>query len=419
LLLLLLFFPFLMSPLELPPSVDNVDFASLPWNLNLPSQHVYLHLTTTTDWSEEEKFLQELESSVFSYQDRPLPLTPATTSLNYGTTLWEGLKAYRVDDLKAVVFRPDQNYARMRAGAHEMCLPMPSKRLFLRAVQLAVQKNAHLLPPVGDGMKLYVRPMLLGSGQQLGLYPSPQVSFLVYVSPTGNHFASATAGLNLHLETRRARASRGGMGSTKCAGNYAVALKPLMDAKKHGFHDNVFLELETLPEKDGHGIEQAVLQELSAANVFVVLRTGEIVTPSLDRGTILPGVTRRSVVELIEAFADELQPFMAKSTENPDVRVTVSTRDITVGELAHATEFFATGTAAEVVPVARVATSPDDHFSSVDVTFPHGADLPGGPVTAKLLDMLREAMKGMRGADGGPCNGWLRDPLASPEDFCA
>jgi branched-chain amino acid aminotransferase len=128
-------------------------------------------LTTTTDWSEEEKFLQELESSVFSYQDRPLPLTPATTSLNYGTTLWEGLKAYRVNNLKAVVFRPEQNYARMRAGAHEMCLPMPSKRLFLRAVQLAVQENAHLLPPVGDGMKLYVRLMLLGSGQQLGLYP--------------------------------------------------------------------------------------------------------------------------------------------------------------------------------------------------------------------------------------------------------
>jgi branched-chain amino acid aminotransferase len=136
-------------------------------------------LTTTTDWSEEEKLLQELESSVFLYQDRPLPLTPATTSLNYGTTLWEGLKAYHVTDLKAVVFRPDQNYACMRAGAHEMCLPMPSKCLFLQAVQLAVQKNAHLLPPVGDGMKLYVRPMLLGSGQQLGLYPSPQVSFLL------------------------------------------------------------------------------------------------------------------------------------------------------------------------------------------------------------------------------------------------
>lgn len=84
-------------------------------------------------------------------------------------------------------------YERMKKGAYDMCLPMPSKDIFMKALQLAVQKNVHYLPPPGDGVKLYLRPMLMGTGQQLGLYPSPQMSFLVYVSPTGNYFSAATA----------------------------------------------------------------------------------------------------------------------------------------------------------------------------------------------------------------------------------
>lgn len=169
---------------------QSIDFASLPWNLNLPDEHVYLHLKTDSEWTEDH--LKLLEDNVFSYADKKLSFFPATTSLNYGTTIWEGLKAYRTTDEKAAVFRADQNYERMKNGAFEMGLPMPSKELFMRAIQIVVQRNSHLIPPSGEGMKLYVRPMLLGTGQQLGLYPSPQFSFLVYVSPTGNYFKSAT-----------------------------------------------------------------------------------------------------------------------------------------------------------------------------------------------------------------------------------
>ena len=110
----------------------------------------------------------------------------------------------------------------------------------------------------------------------------------------------------------------------KCSGNYAVALKPLMDAKKQGFHDNLFLELETYSGKDG-SLDEAILQEMSAANVFFVLKTGEVVTPSLDRNTILPGVTRESVITLIEEFKEELQDAMEKSTGQRNV--SVSSRD--------------------------------------------------------------------------------------------
>ncbi|KAG7357156.1 aminotransferase [Nitzschia inconspicua] len=395
---------------------DGIDFESLPWNLNHPEEHCYVHLTTTSDGWTKEHYDPETDSgqlfdSVHKYNATPLPVFPSMTSLNYGTTIWEGLKCYRNEDGKPIVFRPDRNFERFANGAAQMCLPVPSRELFLRGIQHVLQQNSHIIPPHGEGMKLYVRPMLLGSGQQLGLYPSPQFSLLFFVSPTGNYFKTATGGLQLHLETRRSRAARGGVGNVKCSGNYAVALKPLMDAKKQGFHDNLFLELETY-HKDGN-LESAILQEMSAANVFLVLRTGEIVTPSLERGTILPGVTRDSVITIVNEFAEELKVAMKEST-GQDSNVTVSSRDITVAELKNATEAFCTGTAAEVAPIARLATGEgEDPF---EVVFEHGHSLPGGPVTSAILKMLREVMVGDRSSNG--TKDWLRDPFGSPDEFC-
>jgi len=251
--------------------------------------------------------------------------------------------------------------------------------------------------------------MMLGSGQQLGLYPSKEFSLLFYVSPTGNYFKSATGGLVLHLETKRCRAARGGMGSTKCAGNYATALKPLMDAKAQGFHDNLYLELETYKEGS---LGDAVLQEMSAANVFLVLKTGEIVTPSLERGTILPGVTRESVLAIIEAFADELKPAMEASTGQGNVQP--CSRDVTVRDLEDATEAFCTGTAAEIACIGSIATGEGEEAFKRE--FPHGRSLPGGPVTAALLQMIRQVMIGERTCDA--TQGWLRDPRTTAEVFC-
>jgi branched-chain amino acid aminotransferase len=176
------------SPKPLPPK-EGIAFEDLPWNLNLPEEHSYLHLTTTTgEWTSQHynpaDDSGDLFDSVKKYSQDLLPLTPSTTSLNYGTTIWEGLKCFRDKEGKPIVFRPDMNFKRFSRGGKQMCLPPPSRELFLRGVQHVLQQNSHLIPPHGDGMKLYVRPMLLGSGQQLGLYPSPQISLLFYVSPT-------------------------------------------------------------------------------------------------------------------------------------------------------------------------------------------------------------------------------------------
>ena len=171
------------------PPKDGIEFDGLPWNLNLPNEISYLHLTTTTgEWGKEhydpDTDTGLVLSSVHKYCDRSLPLFPSTTSINYGTTIWEGLKCYRKSDGSCVVFRPDRNYERFCRGAEQMCLPKPSRELFMRGIQNIIQKQSQMVPPHGDGMKLYVRPMLMGSGQQLGLYPSPEFSLLFYVSPT-------------------------------------------------------------------------------------------------------------------------------------------------------------------------------------------------------------------------------------------
>jgi branched-chain amino acid aminotransferase len=178
----------------LPPK-DGIDFESLPWNLNHPEEHSYIHLTTSGEWTPDHydplSDTGSIFDSVHKYDETPLPLYPSTTSLNYGTTIWEGLKCFRKRDGSPVVFRPDRNFLRLTNGAEQMCLPKPSRELFLRGVQLVLQRNSHLIPPAGEGMKLYVRPLLMGSGQQLGLYPSPQFSLLFFVSPTVSSRRSA------------------------------------------------------------------------------------------------------------------------------------------------------------------------------------------------------------------------------------
>jgi branched-chain amino acid aminotransferase len=184
------------------------------------------------------------------------------------------------------------------------------------------------------------------------------------------------------------------------------------DAKKLGFDDNLYLELDTYHNSS---LQEAVLQELSAANIFLVLKTGELVTPSLERGTILPGVTRDSILELAKAYKDELKPMFANSIgySGSDVEVTVSERDVRVKDLANAVEVFITGTAAEVVPVQSIATSGDSE-ESFSAVFPHGKT-EGGPVTSKLLDMLREVLAEQRSCD--VTKDWLCDVYESPEVF--
>ncbi len=402
---------------QIPQPKSDVDFENLPWNLNMPEFHSYVHITTKSVWDhthyDPSNDSGSVVSSIRSYTGSgSLPIYPACTSLNYGTTVWEGLKCYRDADGYAIVFRPDMNYKRFCDGAEAMCLPAPSIELFMRGLQSVIQNNATLIPPHGDGMKLYIRPILYGSGQQLGLYPSSEFSMLFYASPTGNFLkGNSIEGLKLHLETFRSRASRGGTGRFKCSGNYASLLKPLQDANLEGFNDNLYLELETYHSGK---LKDAIIQELSAANIFLVLNTGEIVTPSLSRGTVLPGVIRDSILVLAKHFSEELKEAMIESTGNPNATITVQERDIKVREFKNACEVFVTGTASEILPVQSLSTGRKDK-EKYTKKFRFGKNLPGGPVTKKLFEILKEVVYGRRTCPAP--KGWLVDPFGSPEEF--
>ncbi|KAK9697561.1 hypothetical protein RND81_08G045300 [Saponaria officinalis] len=253
-----------------------------------------------------------------------IELSPASVVLNYGQGLFEGLKAFRREDGKLLLFRPDQNALRLQIGAERMCMPSPSIHQFLDAVKQTVLANKRWIPPPGKG-SLYIRPLLIGTGPSLGISPAPEYSFIVYASPVNKYFKEGSAPLSLYIEDEFDRASRGGVGGVKSITNYGQALRPLTRAKSRGFSDVLFLDSAT-----GKFIEEA-----SAANVFIVKDQKIYTAPT--KGTILPGVTRKSIIEIAR-----------------DLGYEVEERMIEVEELLDADEAFCTGTAVVVAPVGSV-----------------------------------------------------------------
>ncbi|XP_022869634.1 branched-chain amino acid aminotransferase 2, chloroplastic-like isoform X2 [Olea europaea var. sylvestris] len=177
----------------------------------------------------------------------------------WDSKLWTGLKAYRKHDGNILLFRPNENGLRLRMGAERMCMPCPSVEQFVEAVNATVLANERWIPPAGKG-SLYIRPMLMGSGAVLGLAPSPEYTFLIYVSPVGNYFKEGLAPINLIVETVTPRATPGGTGGVKTIGNYAAVLKAQIAAKENGFSDVLYLD----------SVHKRYVEEVSACNVFVV-----------------------------------------------------------------------------------------------------------------------------------------------------
>ncbi|KAL8128459.1 hypothetical protein V2J09_017614 [Rumex salicifolius] len=249
---------------------------------------------------------------------RNIELNPAAAVLNYGQGIFEGLKAYRREDGRIVLFRPDQNAMRMKSGAERVCMPCPSTQQFIDAVKQTVLANKRWIPPPGKG-SLYIRPLLIGTGPTLGVAPSTEYTFLVYACPEG------TAPLNLFIEDEFDRASQGGAGGVKTICNYAPGLKPLLRAKSRGYSDVLYLD----------SVNHKYVEEVTACNVFIV-KDNTISTPAAN-GTILPGITRRSIAEIARDFGYKVEE-----------------RLIPVEEVMEAGEVFCTGTAVVVAPVGSV-----------------------------------------------------------------
>ncbi|KAG7026908.1 Branched-chain amino acid aminotransferase 2, chloroplastic [Cucurbita argyrosperma subsp. argyrosperma] len=253
-----------------------------------------------------------------------IELSPSAGVLNYGQGLFEGLKAYRKEDGSILLFRPEENALRMRLGAERMCMPSPTVDQFVEAVKATVAANKRWVPPSGKG-SLYIRPLLMGSGAVLGLAPSPEYTFLIYVSPVGNYFKEGIAPINLVIEHELHRATPGGTGGVKTIGNYAAVLKAQSAAKAKGYSDVLYLDC----------VHKKYLEEVSSCNIFVV--KGNVISTPAIKGTILPGITRKSIIDVARSLGYEVEE-----------------RFVAVDELLEADEVFCTGTAVVVSPVGSV-----------------------------------------------------------------
>ncbi|KAJ8561388.1 hypothetical protein K7X08_027578 [Anisodus acutangulus] len=253
-----------------------------------------------------------------------IELSPSAGVLNYGQGLIEGTKAYRRNDGQIFLFRPQESAIRMQIGAERMCMLSPSTQQFVDAVKLTALANKRWIPPAGKG-SLYIRPLLIGNGPVLGVAPAPEYTFLVYACPVGNYLRNGTQPLTLYVEEELHRAAQGGAGGVKAITNYAPVMKAIKRAKERGYSDVLYLD----------SVNNKYIEEVSASNIFLV--KGKIISTPAASGTILEGITRKSIIEI-----------------SHDLGYQVEERLIEAEELISADEVFCTGTALGVAPVGSI-----------------------------------------------------------------
>ncbi|KAK4260224.1 hypothetical protein QN277_003368 [Acacia crassicarpa] len=285
-----------------------------------------------------------------------IEMSPSAGVLNYGQGLFEGLKAYRKQDGNILLFRPEENAMRMKIGAERMCMPSPTMEQFVEAVKATVIANKRWIPPSGRG-SLYIRPLLMGTGAVLGLAPAPEYTFLIYVSPVGNYFREGLAPINLIVEDKLHRATPGGTGGVKTIGNYAAVLWAQSAAKKKGYSDVLYLDC----------VHNKYLEEVSSSNIFVV--KGNVISTPAIGGTILPGVTRKSIIDVARSRGFQVEE-----------------RLVSVDELFDADEVFCTGTAVVVSPVGSIT------YQGKRVTYREGGV---GVVSQQLYSVVTKLQMGL------------------------
>ncbi len=264
-----------------------------------------------------------------------ISLSPACVVFHYGQEMFEGMKAYKGENGETYLFRPEKNAARANESNRRLCIPEIPEEIFIEGVKAVVKVDEDWIP-TEPGTSLYIRPFVIATDEFLGVAPSKTYLFMVILSPSGAYYSSGLSPVGIWIEDDYVRAVKGGIGYTKTGGNYAASLAAQVKAHDAGYSQVLWLD----------GVERRYIEEVGAMNIFFKI-DGKVVTPMLN-GSILPGVTRNSVLQLLASWG-----------------VPTEERRISVDELLEAQkngkleEVFGTGTAAVISPVGKLRYKDD------------------------------------------------------------
>lgn len=262
---------------------------------------------------------------------QPLILDPASIIFHYGQTVFEGLKAYRTERNQIQLFRPDKNMERLNRSNDRLCIPPVDEEFAIDAIKHLVHIEQDWVPSA-PGTSLYIRPFIIATEPYLGVAPSATYQFIVILSPVGAYYEEGIDPVKIAVENEYVRAVKGGTGEAKTAGNYASSLKAQEIVGKEGYAQVLWLD----------GVEKKYIEEVGSMNVFFKIN-GEVITPELN-GSILEGVTRNSVIELLNYW-----------------QIPVTERRISMEEIyayyqkGELEEAFGSGTAAVISPIGELA----------------------------------------------------------------
>ena len=270
----------------------------------------------------------------------PIELDPSAMCLHYGQTVFEGMKAYRAKDGRVLLFRPEKNMARLNVSNERLCIPKIDEAFALKCIEKLVSIEKDWIP-TAEGTSLYIRPFIFATDAHVGVHPGKHLMFMVICSPVGAYYQEGLNTVKIYVESKYLRAVRGGMGYAKTGGNYAASLKAQDEAEEQKYTQVLWLD----------GVERKYVEEVGTMNVFFVIGD-EVVTPALQ-GSILPGVTRMSAIEILKSWG-----------------LNVSERPIEIQEIYDAyqngqlKEAFGTGTAAVISPIGQLKW--DDHVMEIN-----------------------------------------------------
>jgi branched-chain amino acid aminotransferase len=320
-----------------------------------------------TDHMLEADFVDGAWTNVSIKPYQPLQLDPSLAAIHYGQSIFEGIKAYKNQDGEAAIFRPDENFKRFNLSAERMCMPQVPEEIFMEGMRQLIEIDKDWIPNMKDHA-LYIRPFMFSTDELLGVRPSDSYKFLIILSPTGPYYAKP---MKILVEENYTRAAPGGVGFSKNAGNYGGSMMAARMANKQGYDQVLWTDSQ----------EHKWLQEVGMMNVFFLIN-GVAVTPSLEEGTILHGVTRKSVMTLLS-----------------EMGIKIEERRINVDELVAAyqsgqlQEVFGTGTAATIAPIKELKYK--DHIMPFDLE-----KFKVSPAIKQQLDDIKEG----RVAD---THGWM------------